>query len=117
MFRDISVPPLATISDLSNVLLGLPTPIAKAVAIIMRPGIIIVSRISMGLVMKIPKGTMIGTVLTTTVKTVLVGTFVRVRQLVVEPIVRVVAVAFVIVSQSGHHGHAQYHGGRKKEFS
>ena len=40
--------------------------------------------------MKVPKRTMIGTVLSTTVKTILVGTFVRVRQLVVEPIVRAV---------------------------
>ncbi len=48
---------------------------------------------------------MIGTVLTTTVKTVLVGTFVRVRQLVVEPIVRVITIVFIIVSKCGHHGH------------
>jgi len=63
----------------------------------------------MGIVMEIPKGAMIGTMLATTVKTVLVGTFVRVRQLVVEPIVRIVAVVFVIVSQSWHHGQAQHH--------
>jgi hypothetical protein len=57
--------------------------------------------------MKVPKGTMIGTVLTTTIKTVLVGTFVSVRQLVVESIVRVVTVVFIIVSKCWHHGHAQ----------
>jgi len=57
--------------------------------------------------MKVPKGTMIGTVLTTTVKTVLVGTFVRVRQLVVEPIVSVITVVFIIVSKCRHHGYAQ----------
>jgi hypothetical protein len=51
-----------------------------------------------GLVMKIPKGAMIGAVLGTTIEAVLMGTFVRVRQLVVEPVVRVVAVVFVIVS-------------------
>ena len=70
----------------------------------------------MGIVMKIPKGAMIGAVFATTVKAFFVGTFVRVRQLIVESIVRVVAVAFVIVSQSGHHGHAQHHGGRQKGF-
>jgi hypothetical protein len=71
-----------------------------------------------GLVMKVPKRTMIGTVLSTTVKTVLVGTFVRVRQLVVEPIVRVITVVFVIVSKCGHHGYTQqYDGSHKKSFS
>jgi hypothetical protein len=55
--------------------------------------------------MKVPKGTMIGTVLATTIKAVLVGTFVRVRQLVVEPIVRVITVVFIIVGKCGHHGH------------
>jgi hypothetical protein len=57
--------------------------------------------------MKVPKRAMIGTVLPTTIKTVLVGTFVRVRQLVVEPIVRVVTVVFIIVSKCGHHGYTQ----------
>jgi hypothetical protein len=57
--------------------------------------------------MKVPKGTMIGTVLPTTIKAVLVGTFVRVRQLVVEPIVRVKTVVFIIVSKCGHHGYTQ----------
>jgi hypothetical protein len=61
--------------------------------------------------MKIPKGTMIGTVLTTTIKTVLVGTFVRIRQLVVESIVRAIAVVFIIVSKCGHHGYAQQYDG------
>jgi hypothetical protein len=56
--------------------------------------------------MKVPQGTMIGTVLTTTIKTVLVGTFVRVRQLVVEPIVRIITVVFIIVSKCGHDGSA-----------
>jgi hypothetical protein len=70
-----------------------------------------------GIVMNIPKSAMIGAVLGTAIKAVLVGAFVRVRQLVVESIVRVVAFVFVIVSQSRHHGHAQYHGGRKKDFS
>jgi hypothetical protein len=60
----------------------------------------------MGIAMKVPKGAMIGTMLATTVKTILMGAFVRVRQLVVEPIMRVVAVVFVIVSQRRHHGHA-----------
>jgi hypothetical protein len=64
----------------------------------------------MRIVVKVPKGTMIGTVLATTVKTVLVGTFVRIGQLVVEPIVSAITVVFVIVSQRWHHGHAQYHG-------
>jgi len=68
--------------------------------------------------MKVPKGTMIGTMLTTTIKTVLVGTFVRVRQLVVEPIVRVITVVFIIVSKCGHHGYAQQeHRSHQKSFS
>jgi len=54
--------------------------------------------------MNIPKGTMIGTVLPTTIKAVFVGAFVRVRQLAVEPIVRVITVVFIIVSKCGHHG-------------
>ena len=66
----------------------------------------------MGIVMKIPKGAMIGAVFATTVKAFFVGTFVRVRQLVVEPIVRVIAVVFVIVSECRHDGQAQYHGSR-----
>jgi hypothetical protein len=57
--------------------------------------------------MKIPKGTMIGAVLATTIKTVLMGTFVRVRQLVVEPIVSAITIIFIIVSQCGHHGQTQ----------
>ncbi|SIO40541.1 hypothetical protein SAMN05443247_04926 [Bradyrhizobium erythrophlei] len=61
----------------------------------------------MGIVMKIPKGAMIGTVLTTTVETVLVGAFVRVRQLVVEPIVSAITIVFIIVSKCGHHGQTQ----------
>ena len=61
--------------------------------------------ISVGLAMNIPKGTMIGTVFTTAVKAVLVGTFVRIRQLVVEPIVRIITVVFIIVSKRGHHRH------------
>jgi hypothetical protein len=68
--------------------------------------------------MKVPKGTMIGTVLATTIKAVLVGTFVRVRQLVVEPIVRVVTVVFIIVSKCGHDGYTQQeHGSHQKSFS
>ena len=68
--------------------------------------------------MKVPKRPMIGTVLTTTVKTVLVGTFVGVGQLVVEPIVRVITIVFIIVSKCGHHGYTQqYDGGHKKSFS
>jgi hypothetical protein len=70
----------------------------------------------MGIVMEIPESAMIGAVLAATVKALLMGAFVRVRQLVVEPIVRVIAVVFVIVSQRWHHGHAQHHGGRKKGF-
>ena len=66
--------------------------------------------IPVSLAMKVPKGTMIGAVLTTTIKAVLVGAFVRVRQLVVEPIVRVITVVFIIVSECWHHRHAQYHG-------
>jgi len=57
--------------------------------------------------MKVPKGAMIGSVLITTIKAVLVGTFVRVRQLVVEPVVRVITVVFIIVRKRGHHGHTQ----------
>ena len=57
--------------------------------------------------MKIPKRPMICTMLTTTVKTVLVGAFVRVRQLVVEPVVRVITVVFIIVSKCGHHRYTQ----------
>jgi hypothetical protein len=56
--------------------------------------------------MKVPKGAMIGTVLGTTIKTVLVGTFMRVRQLVMEPIVRAITVVFIIVGKCRHHGHA-----------
>jgi hypothetical protein len=51
--------------------------------------------------MKVAKGTMIGTVLATAVETVLVGAFMRVGQLVVEPIVRVVTIVFVVVSKCG----------------
>jgi hypothetical protein len=58
--------------------------------------------------MNVPKGTMIGTVLTATIKTVLVGTFVRVRQSVVEPIVGVITVVFIIVSKCRHHGYTQH---------
>ena len=86
--------------------LGRPLPTPIAVAIIVRLRIITVPRISIGIVMKIPKGAMIGAVFATTVKTVLVGTFVRVRQLVVEPIVRVIAVVFVIVSQWASRAHS-----------
>jgi hypothetical protein len=86
-------------------------PIAIAVAIIMRPRIIVVSRISVGPVMKIPKGTMIGAVLTTTIKTVFVSPFVRVRQLVVEPIVSAITVVFIIVSKCGHHRYGQQYDG------
>jgi len=42
------------------------------------------------LAVNVPKGAMVGPVLATTIKAVLVGAFVRVRQLVVEPIVGVV---------------------------
>jgi hypothetical protein len=83
------------------------TPIAIAVAVAIRPRIVIVPGISVGLVMKVPKGTMIGAVLATTIKTVLMGTFVRVRQLVVEPIVSAITIIFIIVSQCGHHGQTQ----------
>ena len=61
--------------------------------------------------MKVPKGTMIGTVLTTTIKAVLVGALVRVRQLVVEPIMSVITVVFIIVGECGHHGYAQQYDG------
>jgi len=57
--------------------------------------------------MEVPKGTMIGAVLTTAIKAVLVGTFVRVRQLVVESLVRVIAVVVIVVSKCGQHGYAQ----------
>ena len=66
----------------------------------------------MGIVMKIPKGAMIGAVLATTIKAILMGTIVRIRQLVVKPIVRGIAVVLIIVSQGWHHRYAQYHGGR-----
>ncbi|MDU1495633.1 hypothetical protein [Bradyrhizobium sp.] len=71
----------------------------------------------MGVVMKIPKGTMIRSVLAATVKAFLMRTMVRVGQSVVEAIVRVIAVVFVIMSQSRHNGQAEYHGGRQKCFS
>ncbi len=58
--------------------------------------------------MKVAKGTMIGTVLATTIETILVGTFVRVRQFVVESIVSAITVVFIIVSKCGHHGYTQY---------
>jgi len=68
--------------------------------------------------MKVPKGTMIGTVLTTTIKTVLMGTFVRARQLVVELIVRAITVVFIIVSKCGNHGCTQQErSGHQKSFS
>jgi hypothetical protein len=54
--------------------------------------------------MKVTKGTMIGTVLATTIEAILVGTFVRVRQFVVESIVSAITVVFIIVSKCGHHG-------------
>jgi hypothetical protein len=57
--------------------------------------------------MNVPKGAMVGPVLTTTIKAVLVGAFVRVRQLVVEPIVGVITVVFIIVSKCGQHGYTQ----------
>src|SRR5260370_23049430 len=94
---------LSTKADFSR---RLPTPIA--VAIIVR---IIVSRITVGLVMKIPKGTMIGTVLTTTIKTVLMGTFVRVGQLVVESIMSAITVVFIVVGQCRHHRYTQQYDG------
>lgn len=72
----------------------------------------------MSFIMKVPKSTMIGAVLATAIKTVLVSTFVRVRQLAVEPIVRTEAVVFVIVSKCRHYGYAQrQHGGRQERFS
>jgi hypothetical protein len=61
--------------------------------------------------MKVAQRTMIGTVLTATIETVLVGTFVRVRQLIVETIVRVITVVFIIVSQCGDHRYAQQYDG------
>jgi len=72
----------------------------------------------MGIVMNVPKSAMIGTMLAATVETVLVGAFVRVGQLVVEPIVRVVTVLFIIVSKCGHDGYTQQeHGSHQKSFS
>ncbi len=68
--------------------------------------------------MKVPQGTMIGTVLRAAIKAVLVGTLVRVRQLVVEPIVSAITVIFIIVSKRGHYGHTQHqHGSHQKSFS
>jgi hypothetical protein len=58
--------------------------------------------------MKVPKSTMIGTVLIATIKTVLMGTSVRVRQSVVKPIVGVVTVVLIIVSKCGYHGYTQH---------
>jgi hypothetical protein len=58
--------------------------------------------------MKVPKSTMIGTVLIATIKTVLMGTSVRVRQSVVKPIVGVVTVVLIIVSKCGDHGYTQH---------
>ena len=72
----------------------------------------------MSLIMKVPKGMMIGAVLATTIKAIFVGAFVRVRQLVVEPIVSAITVIFIIVSKRGHHGHTQHqHGSHQKSFS
>jgi len=58
--------------------------------------------------MKVPKRTMIGAVFGAAIKAVLVSTLVRVRQLVVEPIVSAVTVVFIIVSKCGHHGYTQH---------
>ncbi len=72
----------------------------------------------MSRVMKVPKRTMIGAVFGAAIKAVLVSTLVRVRQLVVEPIVSAVTVVIIIVSKRGHHGHAQHqHGSHQKSFS
>jgi hypothetical protein len=60
------------------------------------------------LAMNVPKGAMIGPVFATTIKSVLVGALVRVRQLVVEPIVGVVTVVVIIVSKRGYHGYTQH---------
>jgi len=57
--------------------------------------------------MNVAKGTMIGPVLATTIEAVLVGALVRVRQLVVEPIVRAITVVFIIVSKCRHQGCTQ----------
>jgi len=90
----------------------LPAPIAVAIAIaiaiVTRPRIIIASRISVSLAMNVPKGAMVGPVFATTIKSVLVGALVRVRQLVVEPIVGVVTVVVIIVSKRGYHGYNQH---------
>jgi hypothetical protein len=68
--------------------------------------------------MKVPKGTMIGTVFTTTIKAILVGAFVRARQLIVEPIMRVITVVFIIMSKCGHHGYTQQkYRSHQKSFS
>jgi hypothetical protein len=65
----------------------------------------------------IPKGTMVGTVLTTAIKAVFVGALVRVGQLVVEPVMRVITVVFVIVSKGRHHRYAhQEHRSHQKRF-
>jgi hypothetical protein len=47
-------------------------------------------------------------VLIATIKTVLMGTFVRVRQSVVKPIVGVVTVVLIIVSKCGYRGYTQH---------
>jgi hypothetical protein len=49
-------------------------------------------------VVKVPKGSMIGTMLSATLETVLVGTFMRAGQLVMELIMSVVTAVFIVVS-------------------
>jgi hypothetical protein len=58
--------------------------------------------ISVSVVVKVPKGSMIGTMLSATLETVLVGTFVRAGQLVMELIVRVITAVFIVVSKCGY---------------
>ena len=72
----------------------------------------------MSVIMKVSKSAMIGAVLATTIKAVLVSTVVRVRQSTVEPIVRIVAIVFVIVSKCRRYGDAYHqHGDRQERFS
>jgi hypothetical protein len=59
-------------------------------------------------VVKVPKGTMIGTMLSATLETVLVGTFMRAGQLVMELIVRVITAVFVVVSKCGYDRYTQH---------
>jgi hypothetical protein len=87
--------------------IGLVRPIVIAIieAVISRSRIVVVPRrwlIPVSVIVKVPTGTMIGTVFIAALETILVGTIVRSRQLVVKLIVMAIAGVFIIVGQRGH---------------